>query len=212
MEKILDFKKENKELYSQKKEPFFVKVPTMKFIIVEGRGNPNTCAEYKNAMEVLYGLSYAIKMSKNKPIQPEGYYDYVIPPLEGLWDVEDEDFDFHTITNKDKFHWFAMLRQPDFVTDLVFEQAKMEVLKKKPLLNFSTTTLEDRTEGNCAQIFHLGSYDDEPKTISILHKFILDSGYQVDITNIRKHHEIYLNNPNKTPVDKLKTIIRYPIK
>ena len=212
MGKIFDFKKENKELYYTKKDPIFVEIPTMKFIIVEGRGNPNTSQSYQNAMEILYGLSYAIKMSKNKDTEPEGYYDYVIPPLEGLWDVEDEDFDFHTITNKDKFHWFAMLRQPDFVTKTVFEQAKKTLSFKKPLLDFSTTTLEDRTEGKCAQIFHLGSYDDEPKTISILHQFIVDAGHQIDISKTRKHHEIYLNNPNRTSADKLKTIIRYPIK
>lgn len=132
MEK-LDYKKEYKDLYMPKAKPSVIDVPKMQFIMIDGRGNPNTSEEYKAALEVLYGLSYSIKMSKMSGNQPEGYFEYVVPPLEGLWWVNDVDFDGMNVTNKDKFCWTSMIRQPEFVTEQVFVQAKA-VLQKRSLL------------------------------------------------------------------------------
>ncbi|MDR1149576.1 MAG: GyrI-like domain-containing protein [Spirochaetaceae bacterium] len=205
-----DFKKEYKALYAPATEPSIVDVLEMTFIMVDGKGNPNTSAEYKTALEVLYGLSYAVKMSKMGGAQPAGYFDFVVPPLEGLWwnagggVVTD-------ITDKDSFCWTSMIRQPDFVTPELFESIKTAVAKKKAELDLSAARLQKFTEGLCAQILHIGSYDDEPGSTAVLEQFIADSGYSADFTNKRRHHEIYLSDPRKTAPEKLKTIIRYPI-
>ncbi|MCL2717795.1 MAG: GyrI-like domain-containing protein [Lachnospiraceae bacterium] len=206
-----DFKKEYKDLYLPKTKPCIIDIPQMIFIMIDGKGDPNTSSEYKNALEILYGLSYSIKMSKMNGTQPQGYFEYVIPPLEGFWCVEDGYFDGSNIIDKNKFTWMAVIRQPDFVTPAVFEMAKHALLKKKPGLDFSQARLTSFTEGLCAQIMHLGSYDDEPATIAIMEKFIVDSGYKNDISATRKHHEIYLSDPRKTAPEKLKTVIRHPI-
>jgi len=207
-----DYKKEYKDLYMQKTKPSIIVVPEMIFIMVDGKGNPNTCEEYKNAMEVLYGLSYSIKMSKMNGTQPKGYFEYVVPPLEGLWWVEDDNFDGINITDKDKFCWTSMIRQPEFVTIEVFETVKQALLKKKPELDFSTTRLSIYKEGLCAQIMHIGPYDDEPATIKVMEEFIVNEGYINDISIVRLHHEIYLGDPRKTKPEKLKTVIRHPIR
>jgi len=195
-----------------KTKPSIIEVPEMIFIMVDGKGNPNTCEEYKNAMEVLYGLSYSIKMSKMNGTQPKGYFEYVVPPLEGLWWVEDDNFDGINITDKDKFCWTSMIRQPKFVTIEVFETVKQALLKKKPELDFSTTRLSIYKEGLCAQIMHIGPYDDEPATIKVMEEFIVNEGYINDISIARLHHEIYLGDPRKTKPEKLKTVIRHPIR
>lgn len=207
-----DYKKEYKDLYMPKTKPSIIEVPEMIFIMVDGKGNPNTCEEYKNAMEVLYGLSYSIKMSKMNGTQPKGYFEYVVPPLEGLWWVEDDNFDGINITDKDKFCWTSMIRQPEFVTIEVFETVKQALLKKKPELDFSTTRLSIYNEGLCAQIMHIGPYDDEPATIKVMEEFIVNEGYINDISIARLHHEIYLGDPRKTKPEKLKTVIRHPIR
>jgi len=207
-----DYKKEYKDLYMPKTKPSIIEVPEMIFIMVDGKGNPNTCEEYKNAMEVLYGLSYSIKMSKMNGTQPKGYFEYVVPPLEGLWWVEDDNFDGINITDKDKFCWTSMIRQPEFVTIEVFETVKQALLKKKPELDFSTTRLSIYKEGLCAQIMHIGPYDDEPATIKVMEEFIVNEGYINDISIARLHHEIYLGDPRKTKPEKLKTVIRHPIR
>ncbi len=207
-----DYKKEYKDLYMPKTKPSIIEVPEMIFIMVDGKGNPNTCEEYKNAMEVLYGLSYSIKMSKMNGTQPKGYFEYVVPPLEGLWWVEDDNFDGINITDKDKFCWTSMIRQPEFVTIEVFETVKQALLKKKPELDFSTTRLSIYKEGLCAQIMHIGPYDDEPATIKVMEEFIINEGYINDISIARLHHEIYLGDPRKTKPEKLKTVIRHPIR
>lgn len=206
-----DFKKEYKHLYLPKTRPMIIDVPAMNFIMVDGKGDPNTSEAYQNAMEVLYGLSYSIKMSKKSGTQPAGYFDYVVPPLEGLWWVDDKAFDGIHITDKDKFCWTSMIRQPDFVTQEVFENAKATLFKKKPDLDLSTTRLETFTERKCAQVMHIGTYDSEPETILKLQQFIVESGYKTDISQMRKHHEIYLSDPRKTAPEKLKTVIRHPI-
>jgi hypothetical protein len=206
-----DFKKEYKDLYQPKAKPAIIEVPEMIFITADGKGNPNTAQSYKTALEILYGLSYSIKMSKMGGKQPKGYFDYVVPPLEGLWWGDDGYFDGINITDKDKLYWTSMIRQPDFVTAEVFDEAKYTLKKKKPELDLSPAHLVSFSEGLCAQIMHTGSYDNEPETIGILEHFIIDSGYKNDISADRKHHEIYLSDPNKTIPEKLKTIIRHPI-
>ena len=211
---LIDYKKTEKDLYQPKTTPSIIDVPEMLFIMVSGEGNPNTTQEYQNAIEILYGLSYAIKMSKKSGTQPQGYFDYVVPPLEGLWWLgwnDDDYFDGKIIVDKDKLRWNSMIRQPDFVTQEVFDEAKRVLGKKKPELDLSLANLAAWNEGRCAQIMHIGSYDDEPATIEILEAFIKKSGYRNDISQARKHHEIYLSDPRKTAPEKLKTVIRHPI-
>jgi hypothetical protein len=204
----IDFKKEQKELYQPKTTTSIVSVPEMVFIAVDGKGDPNTSEEYASAVEVLYGLSYSIKMN-NKNI-----LEYVVPPLEGFWGVEDDTFKGggEAITDKSKFSWTSLIRQPDFVTDEVFETAKTVLAKKKPNLDISKARLIKITEGLCVQVMHIGSYDDEPATIVIMDKYAIDNGYVLDINDNRRHHEIYLSDPRKIAPEKLKTVIRHPIK
>ncbi len=211
MEKAFDFKKEYKDLYMPKVTPHIIDVPAMVFIMVDGKGNPNTCQAYKDALEILYGMSFSIKMSKMSGTQPKGYFEYVVPPLEALWWGEDGYFDGINITDKDKFCWTSMIRQPEFVTQEVFETAKQALGKKKPELDLTPARLASFKEGLCAQIMHLGSYDNEPATIKIMETFITESGYKSDLAGKRKHHEIYLGDPRKTAPEKLKTVIRHPI-
>lgn len=206
-----DFKKEYKDLYLPKKTPNIIDLPSMRFIMVNGKGDPNTSTYYKEALEVLYGLSYTIKMSKMGDCQPVGYFDFVVPPLEGLWWFENNFFDGSVIGRKDEFSWIMMIRQPEFVTEEVFERAKGKLIKKKPETNTSIARLEDFTEGLCAQIMHIGSYDDEPATVKALEEFIMGENYRTEMLGMRQHHEIYLNDPRKTAPDKLKTVIRHPI-
>lgn len=208
----LDYKKTYKELYQPKTKPSIIEVPEMIFIAIDGEGNPNSCPEYKAAIEVLYGLSYAIKMSKMNGTQPAGYFEYVVPPLEGLWQVDGVDFDGMNVTDKDKFKWISMIRQPEFVTEEVFEQAKLVLKKKKPALDLSKARLMKMTEGLCVQIMHKGSYDDEPASIEQMKRFLDKNGYIEDFSEGRFHHEIYLSDPRKCSPDKLKTVIRHPIK
>ncbi|HHU18591.1 MAG TPA: transcriptional regulator [Clostridiales bacterium] len=206
-----DFKKEYKELYLPKSKPIIIDVPTMRFIMIDGKGDPNTSEFYKASVEILYGLSYSIKMSKKSGNKPEGYFDYVVPPLEGLWWFEEEYFDGNVIGKKDKFNWTMMIRQPNFVTQHVFETAKAVLSKKKPELDTSVAHLEDFTEGLCAQVMHIGSYDDEQPTVEALEEFIKSQGYRTEMSGIRQHHEIYISDPRKTAPEKLKTVIRHPI-
>lgn len=207
-----DYKKEFPDLYRPKTTPVLIDVPAMPFIMVDGRGNPNTSEAYKAAMELLYGLSYSIKMSKMSGAQPEGYFEYVVLPLEGLWSVDDADYDGTGVIDKDRFCWTSMIRQPDFVTPAVFEQAKQALAKKKPELDLSAARLEVWREGLCAQVMHLGPYDDEPATIETLNAFIEASGYRNDLGGGRRHHEIYLGDPRRVRPERLKTVIRHPVK
>jgi hypothetical protein len=203
----IDYKKTEKELYRPKVTPSIIDVPEMKFIAVDGKGNPNTSAEYSAAVELLYGLSYAIKMG-NKAV-----LEYVVPPLEGYWEVAD---DFKgggaTIADKGKFIWMMLIRQPDFVTAKVFENAKATFAKKKPNLDVSKARLETIAEGLCVQVMHIGSYDDEPATVAALDRYAIDNGYALDMGGTRRHHEIYLSDPRKVAPEKLKTVLRHPIR
>lgn len=203
----IDFKKTQRYLYQPKTTPCVIDVPEMIFIAVDGKGDPNTSIEYAAAVELLYKLSYTIKMN-NKSI-----LDYVIPPLEGLWSVDD---DFKgsgaAITNKGKFIWTMMIRQPDFVTADIFEAAKAALTKKKSNIDTSKAKLRTINEGLCVQVMHIGSYDDEPATVAALERFAIENGYVIDISDTRHHHEIYISDPRKVAPEKLKTVIRHPIR
>ncbi len=206
----IDFKKMEKDLYQPGAKPAIIEVPEMTFIMIDGHGDPNTSEAYQTALEVLYGLAYAVKMSKMGGRQPKGYYDFVVPPLEGLWSTDTGVVE-SGITDKSAFYWTSMIRMPEFVTPEVIEEAKVNLLKKKPSLDLSIVRLEVFNEGLCAQVMHTGSYDNEPATILALKTFVADSGYRIDLSDTRKHHELYLNDPRKTSPEKLKIIIRYPI-
>ncbi len=212
----LDYKKEYKDLYMPKKTPSIIEVPKMNFIMVKGKGDPNTSIEYKNAMEILYGLSFTIKMSKlsKDPLDKiEGYFEYVVPPLEGLWWIENEDFDGLNITDKNNLSWYSMIRQPEFVTSEVFEKAKEKLKIKKSDIDFSNTYFKEIEEGLCVQIMHMGSYDDESISIEKMNSFIKENGYENDFSKQRLHHEIYLSDPRRVKnINNLKTVIRHPIK
>lgn len=203
-----DYKKEYKEFYLPKKTPTIVEIPTMNYIAVRGKGNPNESGgEYQQALNLLYGIAYTIKMSKKGTHKIEGYFDYVVPPLEGLWWTESGDIDY---AHKEDFNWISLIRLPDFVTKEEFDWAIEEAsLKKKT--DFSKVEFFTYSEGVCVQCMHIGSYDDEPETIKLLHNFAHSSGCNIDINSSRFHHEIYLSDPRRTAAEKLKTVIRLPI-
>ena len=210
MEK-LDYKKEYKDLYQPAAKPSLIDVPEMIFIAVDGAGDPNTCPEYKAALEMLYGLSFTIKMSKMDGSQPEGYFEYVVPPLEGLWYADGISFDGMNVDDKSKFKWISMIRQPEFVTEQVFETAREKLAKKKPDLDLSKARLMKYTEGLCVQIMHKGAYDDEPRSIEMMKKFAAENGLTEDFSEGRFHHEIYLSDPRKCAPERLRTVIRHPV-
>jgi len=203
----IDFKKDQKELYQPKASPSIVDVSEMTFIAVEGTGDPNTSAAYQAAIELLYGLSYAIKMG-NKDV-----LEYAVGPLEGFWSMAGGTaVDFTRPLDKDAFVWTAVIRQPDFVDDAVFEEAKIKLAKKKPHLDVTKARLMRLTEGLCVQSLHIGPFDDEPATIAEMEAFALDQGYALDLSGERRHHELYMSDFRKVAPEKLKTIIRHPIK
>lgn len=214
MEK-LDYKKEYKDLYLPKASPMLIKVPSMKFIMIKGKGNPNSeSGEYQEALSLLYALSFTIKMSKLGTHSIEGYFEYVVPPLEGLW--WNEGSKTVNYDEKEKFEWISMIRQPEFVTKEVFEWACKEVKTKKGL-DVSKAEFMELEEGLCVQMMHKGSYDEEPKTIAAIEEYIQtnqlknDIGSKLENGMIRRHHEIYLSDPRKSKVENLKTVIRIPV-
>ena len=205
-----DYKKEYKEFYLPKKKPEIVTVPKMNYIAVKGCGDPNKeDGEYKNSISILYALAFTIKMSKLTDYRIEGYFDYVVPPLESFWwqqGVTQIDY-----SRKDAFQWISVIRLPDFVSEKDFNWAKQQVKTKKGIdcSNAQFLTIE---EGLCVQIMHIGSYDDEPDTITLMDKFIKENGYINDFSNTRMHHEIYLSDARRVAPEKLKTVIRHPIR
>ena len=205
-----DFKKEYKEFYMPKDKPEIVTIPKMNYIAVRGKGNPNEeDCEYKKSIELLYGIAYTIKMSKKGDHKIEGYFDYVVPPLEGFWWQENVDgIDY---SHKENFQWISVIRLPDFVTKADFDWAIEEATRKKKI-DFSKVEFLEIEEGLCVQCMHFGSYDDEPATVAAMDKFIADNGYENDISDTRRHHEIYLSDARKVAPEKLKTVIRHPIK
>jgi hypothetical protein len=211
----LDYKKEYKDLYLPKQKPTLVEVPNMTFIMVNGSGDPNIQGgEYQQSVELLYGLSYTIKMSKKNGCPPQGYFDYVVPPLEGLWWLEEDSMDF---TQKHKYCFTSMIRQPEFVTKEVFKWACEELKRKKTQINTSKAYLQEFEEGLCVQIMHIGPYDEEPKTIKQIESYIKEINFKNAISSlctdgrIPRHHEIYLSDPRKTAAEKLKTVLRHPV-
>ena len=205
-----DFKKEFKEFYMPKGKPEIVAVPKMNYIAVRGKGNPNEeDGEYKKSIELLYGIAYTIKMSKKGDHKIEGYFDYVVPPLEGFW--WQENLDGIDYGHKENFQWISVIRLPDFVTKADFDWAVGEATRKKKM-DFSKVEFLKIEEGLCVQCMHSGSYDDEPATVAAMDKFIADNGFENDISDSRRHHEIYLSDARKVAPDKLKTVIRHPIR
>ena len=205
-----DYKKEYKEFYMPKNKPGIVKVPPMNYIAVRGKGNPNAKdSEYKRSIALLYGIAFTIKMSKKGTRQIEGYFDYVVPPLEGFWWQEHgKGIDY---SRKEDFHFISMLRLPDFVTKEDFDWAVKEAEKKKKE-DFSKAEFLSYDEGLCVQCMHIGPYDDEPETIERMYAYMAAEGYELDLTDKRLHHEIYLSDARRTAPEKLKTVIRHPVK
>ena len=223
-----DFKIEYKEFYLPKNKPCIVRVPSMNYIAVRGMGDPNQeDGEYKQSIGLLYGIAFTIKMSKKGDHQIKGYVDYVVPPLEGFW----WQGELHPVdgalqidragrregvcgidyAHKEDLHWISVIRIPDFVTKNDFSWAVEEATKKKKL-DFSKVEFLTVDEGLCVQCMHIGSYDDEPATVAMMHEFMERQGYELDITDKRLHHEIYLSDARKVAPEKLKTVIRHPIK
>lgn len=205
-----DYKKEYKEYYMPKNKPEIVHVPEMNFIAVRGTGNPNEeGGAYKAAIGLLYGIAFTIKMSKKGSHEIEGYFDYVVPPLEGFWWQEGTDgIDY---TKKAEFHWISVIRLPDFVTKADFEWAVAEAEKKKKQ-DFSKVEFMTVAEGLCVQCMHIGPFDEEPATITRMEQYLLENGYENDFSEGRLHHEIYLSDARKVAPEKWKTVIRHPVK
>ncbi|MBR1822618.1 MAG: GyrI-like domain-containing protein [Ruminococcus sp.] len=205
-----DYKKEYKEFYMPPKKPTIVTVPPMNYIAVRGQGDPNIeGGEYKQSIGLLYGLAFAIKMSRKGSRKIEGYFDYVVPPLEGFWQQEGvQGIDY---AHKENFKWISLIRLPDFVTRSDFEWAVSEAEAKKKA-DFSKAEFLTYDEGLCVQCMHIGSYDSEPETVRLMHEYMEQEGYSLDITDSRFHHEIYLSDARRVTRDRLKTVIRHPIK
>lgn len=231
-----DYKKEYKEFYMPKNKPSIVTVPSMNYIAVRGTGNPNQeDGEYKQSIGLLYGIAFTVKMSKKGDHRIEGYFDYVVPPLEGFWwqgaaSVKPnsntatekpptegrEHFQLEGVSEidysrKEDFNWISVIRLPDFVTKEDFDWVVKEATKKKKT-DFSKVEFLTYDEGLCVQCMHIGSYDDEPATVAMMHAFMDQQGYELDITDKRLHHEIYLSDARKVDPEKLKTVIRHPIR
>ena len=205
-----DYKKEYKEFYMPPKHPGIAQIPAMTFLAVRGKGDPNEeGGEYKSAMELLYGMAYTIKLSYKGTHQIEGFFEYVVPPLEGLW--WQEGITGVDYSRKDRFQWISLIRLPDFVKKPDFDWTLEETVKKKKT-DFSAVEFFAYDEGLCVQCTHLGSYDEEPATVLTMEQYAKENGYAIDITDKRHHHEIYLSDPRKTEVSKLKTVIRHPIR
>ncbi len=206
-----DYKKEYKEFYMPKNKPSIVEIPKMNYIAVIGVGNPNEeNSEYKASIGLLYAIAFTIKMSYKGTYKIDGYFEYVVPPLEGFWwqDGMSGSIDYN---NKDAMHFISVIRLPDFVTKEDFDWAIEEATKKKKQ-DFSKVEFLTYDEGVCVQCMHIGSYDDEPATVNLMHKYMNENGYELDITSNRYHHEIYLSDPRKCDISRLKTVIRHPIR
>ena len=205
-----DYKKEYKEFYMPANKPSIIIVPKMNYIAVRGKGNPNDeNGEYKNSIGLLYAIAFTIKMSYKGSHKIDGYFEYVVPPLEGFWWQEGSDtIDY---ANKSGFNFISLIRLPDFVTEADFDWAVQEATNKKKA-DFSKVEYLTYDEGVCVQCMHVGSYDDEPKTVALMHEYMAANGYVLDISESRYHHEIYLSDPRKCAGEKLKTVVRHPIK
>lgn len=206
---VFDYKKEHKEFYLSKKTAI-VQIPKINYIAVRGKGDPNDeNGAFRQSIPLLYGIAYTLKMSKNTDYHIDGYFDFVVPPLEGLWWQEGiKGVDY---LHKENFCFVSMIRLPDFVTIEDFKWAVDQATKKKKM-DFSQVEFFSYDEGTCVQCMHIGSYDEEPATVASMHQYMTNHGYQLDINEQRMHHEIYISDPRKTDQAKLKTIIRHPVK
>lgn len=204
-----DFKKEYKEFYLPKNKPEIVKIPPMNYIAIRGKGDPNEeNGAYSKAISVLYAVAYTLKMSYKGEHKIEGFFEYVVPPLEGFWWQDEVDgIDY---TDKTSFNWISVIRLPDFVREEDFQWAVGEAERKKKI-DCSASEFLTIDEGLCVQIMHLGSFDDEPASVALMDKYIEEQGYMNDITAERLHHEIYLSDARKVAPEKWKTVIRHPI-
>lgn len=205
-----DFKKEYKEFYMPKNKPQIVDVPKANYIAVRGTGDPNEeDGAYKKAIGILYAVAYTLKMSYKTDYRIEGFYEYVVPPLEGFWwqeNVEGVDY-----SNKAAFQWISVIRLPDFVSKKDFEWAVGTASQKKKM-DCSPAEFFTIEEGLCVQIMHFGAYDDEPETVAVMDRFLEENGYENDFSDERRHHEIYMSDARRTAPEKWKTVIRHPIK
>lgn len=204
-----DYKKEYKEFYMPPKKPGIITIPSMNFVAVRGQGDPNEeNGEYKQAIGLLYTIAFTIKMSYKGNHKIDGYFSYVVPPLEGLW--WQEGIDGIDYSHKENFCWIAMIRLPEFVTKEEFDWAIEEATAKKNI-DFSKVEFFTYDEGNCVQCMHIGMYDEEPVTIEKMDIFAKEQGYEIDMKSGRYHHEIYLSDPRRCAPERLKTVIRHPI-
>lgn len=205
-----DFKKEYKEFYMPKSKPEIVTVPKANYIAVRGKGDPNDeDGAYQQAVGMLYAVAYTLKMSYKTDYRIEGFFDYVVPPLEGFWWQEGVDgIDY---SDKSTFNWISVIRLPDFITQKDFDWATGEAEKKKHL-DCSKAEFLTIDEGLCVQLMHIGPFDDEPATVSTMNAYLLENGYENDFSGSRLHHEIYLSDARKVAPEKWKTVIRHPIK
>lgn len=206
-----DFKKEYKEFYAPPKRPTIVEVPPVNYLAVRGHGDPNEeSGEYKDSIGLLYAIAFTIKMSKKGSHQIEGYFDYVVPPLEGFWwqDGVENDFDYE---RKGDLNFISCIRLPDFVTKEEFDWAIVEATEKKKQ-DFSKVEYLPIDEGLCVQCMHVGPYDSEPATVILMDEFVASQGYVNDFGSDRLHHEIYLSDPRRCVPERLKTVLRHPIK
>lgn len=205
MEKF-EWRKHAKELYLPKKQPMKIEVPAMKYFTIEGRGNPNS-EQFREHVETLYTVSYAIRMMPKKGITPEGYYEYTVFPLEGVWDLDEEGRNLDYL-DKDRLVYQLMIRQPDFVTEELFRTVIHNVKVKKPHLHLDKVKFEMIEEGLSVQAMHIGSYDNEPETFAIMEQFC----HENNLKRIEKtHKEIYISDVRKTVPEKLKTVLRFKV-
>ncbi|WP_283621067.1 GyrI-like domain-containing protein [Limosilactobacillus avium] len=204
------FKKEQKDLYNLGKRPMVIDVPAMNYLAVRGHGDPNEInGEYQQSLQLLYPVAYTIKMSKKGDHHIPGYFDFVVPPLEGYWwqdGVKGVDYQ-----HKERFNFISMIRLPDFVDQATFDWA-IQTAQAKKGVDFSKVEFLPQHEGLCVQVLHVGSYDNEPATVAKLHDFIAQKGLQLDINDHRHHHELYLSDPRRTQEANLKTVLRLPVK
>ena len=206
-----DYKKEYKEFYMPKDKPAIIEIPKMNYLAVRGKGDPNIeNGEYKESIGLLYAIAFTIKMSYKGSYKIQGYFDYVVPPLEGLWWQKENkgELDY---SRKEDFEFISMIRLPDFVSEEDFKWAIEEATNKKKM-DFSKVEYLTYDEGLCVQCMHKGSYDDEPKTVELMNQVMFENGYELEINDTRFHHEIYLSDPRRCAVQNLKTVIRHPIK
>lgn len=205
-----DYKKEYKEFYLPKNKPELVNVPKANYIAVRGKGDPNEeDGEYKKSIGILYSVAYTLKMSYKTDYKIKGFFEYVVPPLEGFW--WQDGIDGVDYSAKSSFNWISVIRLPDFVSQKDLEWAK-ETAQIKKKLDCSKAEFLELCEGLCVQIMHIGSYDDEPATIALMDEYIRQNGYENDFGINRLHHEIYLSDARKTATEKLKTVIRHPVR